>query len=251
MAIRTRPSKRVRRSSPFAALRDLPRLGPVPKWDEDWSGECADVFESLPSVELPKDHPGRRHFHYGQNDARVLGVELGHDWLKLKFNHYDVERLSCFFIENPWNRFEQIRTLFPVELMFLGVSDLELIRCVEQGVFQKIRCSQRAIDRSAFDICRLECVRYATDRQHYVLQFHGRPGHYLRRPGHETMAHEHNYSLCFSARGLDVSEGYRSGWECLFNGQHLDVLDAFEDVWPVPGWGMPTFENWLQGITNG
>jgi len=166
----------------------------------------------------------------------------------LTFNHYDVERLSCVLIEKPWSRITEIQGLFPVELHFSEVLNLELIRCVEQGVFQKVRCAQRAINQASFDIIRLECVRYGVDRQDYILQFHGRPGSLFLRPGHETMAHEQNYNLCFSARSLAITEHYRSGWDRFFQGRHMELLDAFETVWPVPSWGMPDFGQGRDGL---
>lgn len=90
------------------------------------------------------------------------------------------------------------------------------------------------------------CVEYESEHQLYVLQFNGGFRFFTRSGDDYTnFASNDGYVLCIEAAGLTVEEGYRDGWNRLFKGQHLEILNAFDKVWPVTGWGVVDFELWL------
>lgn len=215
-------------------------MGPGRIWSEDWLGEYPDAFDLISAVPLPTDHPAKRHFGFGQNDAGILGFELGRDSLTLTVNHYDIERLAYMFQgEESCN----LRSAFPVTFRFNGVSEFVVLRAVEEGVYQKIRHSQSSFAETLWDVVRLECVQFTTDEQHYVLDFNFSRG--FSRSA-QRVGGACGLTVCLVARSLGVTEGYREGWGRAFKRRRLEVLDAFDEVWPVTGWSMRDFEHWLK-----
>ena len=201
-------------------------------------------MEQFSVVPLPDTHPARRHFGFGQNDAEVLDIVVGQDYLEVKLSHYDIGRLACELVDDPPGAWAVMRYAFPVTFRFAGVSELVILRSVEQGVYQKIRSAQRSIKRAVHDVISMDCVDYAADRQRYLLRLNG-AGSRFQRGAVGGCAYKNGYALCIEARALKVKEEYREGWLRMFSGKHLDILDRFEMVWPVPSWAMVDFEQWL------
>jgi hypothetical protein len=214
----------VRKGSPFEAVRALPRIGPVAVWsdDEDWQDPQAAV-NLFSRVKLPAGDPAKRHFGFGQNDARVLGVKLGADTLELTLNHYDIERLAACLV--GWE--ERFRRAFPVTFRFTGVTELVLLRVVEQRVWQKLRASQTTLGQRLNDVIQLNCVLFEPGTRRFVLEFHG-IGRFARGGPCAGHAHHCETAILVLAAALEVQERYREGWIEAFGGKHLDVLDASE-----------------------
>ena len=209
--------------------------------------EGIDVMSLFEPVPLPDWHPAMKHFGHGQNDARVLGIEIGREFLEVTFNHYDVQRLASMLLEKA-DAWRSLQATFPVTLRFGGVSQLEIHRIIENGVYQKIRTSQRALRLA--DISEMQCVHYEAEVQHYVLQIHGAGTPYNRYRGQDRHGwYTNSYYLCIAAPQLEANERYREGWIKVFDGKNLDILDAFESVWPVPRWSMKDFSRWLEELT--
>lgn len=204
-------------------------------------GEYPDAFDLVSPVPLPDDHPATRHFGFGQNDAGILGFEFGRDSLTLTVNHYDIERLAYMFQgEESCN----LRSAFPVTFRFDGVSEFVVLRAVEEGVYQKIRHSQSSFAETLYDVRRLECVQFTADAQQYVLQVHHGPRFFSRSA--QRVGGACGLTVCLVGRSLSVTEGYREGWARAFSGKRLDILDAFDEVWPVSSWSLRDFEHWLK-----
>lgn len=249
--IPSRPSKRVHRDSPFAWLRELPRLGSSPVWNDcfDFDQPPPDWLDRLAFVSVPESHPVRRHLGFAHNDALIQDLHIGRETLTLTINHYDVERLA-YTIENRPRR--AMRRSFPVILRFGAISELAVVRAVEQGVYQKIRCSQPTIAPRLLDVVRIECLHYEEGCQRYVLSLNGTQSRF-RRGKDQDHWFMNTYHVCVQAAELAIDERYRPGWVRLFGADRLDLLDAFEKVWPVPRWNVPDFERWVrdQGHTPG
>lgn len=215
-------------------------MGPERIWSEDWLGEYPDAFDLISAVPLPTDHPAKRHFGFGQNDAGVLGFELGRDSVALTLNHYDIERLAYMFQgEESCN----LRSAFPVTFRFDGVSEFVVLRAVEEGVYQKIRHSQSSFAETLYDVRRLECVQFTAGAQQHVLQVHHGSRFFSRSA--RPVGGACGLTVCLAARSMGVIEGYREGWVRAFGGKRLDVLDAFDEIWPVSMWSVHDFEEWL------
>jgi hypothetical protein len=217
-----------------------------PVWSDDWPiDEEEDLMDQFTVDQLPATHPAIRYFGYGQNDAEVLDLSHGADFLELKLSHYDIGRLACKFVENPRMSWPVLRLAFPVTLRFEGISEYVVLRCVEQGVYQNIRNARRSVGRSVDDVVRMECVFYEPNLQRYILRVNGAIRYRIRRGNQTGFSFNNEYVLCIEAAAVTVKEGYREGWTRVFKGEHLDVLNAFESVWPVTSWGMQDFEQWL------
>lgn len=243
--IPTRPSKRVRKSSAFAKLRGLPRIGQHAVFSDEFFGEeVKDVIDHLETVPLPESHPARRHFGFGQNDADVLDIRFAKNRLEVTLSHYDIRRLACTLMEGQ-GHWASLRHEFPVTLRFSGVTELLILRRVEQDVYQKIRANQSSVADAVRDVCQMECVGFEPGKQQFVLEIHGRGRGYRRGRKHHAFSYNDDYIFCIEAESLEVDARYRQGWTEHFGGRHLDILDDFESVWPVPGWGMPDFYKWL------
>lgn len=205
--------------------------------------DALNLFELVP---LPDSHPAKRYLGHGQNDANVLGIEIGRDFLELTFNHYDVQRLASKILGTP-DAWLLLQATFPVTLCFRAVSQLEIHRVIENGVYQKIRASQRSLPIK--DVSEMQCVHYEPGLQRYVLQIHGAGTPYNRyRRQHRHAWYTNSYYLCIAASQVEVHEQYREGWIEALDGKHLDILDRFEQVWPVPRWSMNDFSAWLSQL---
>lgn len=243
--IPARPSRRVRKSSAFASLRGLPRVGQHAAFSDEYLGEVKDVIDRLEAVPLPESHPAKRHFGFGQNDADVLDIRFGKDSFEVTLSHYDVRRLACALMEGK-GHWWSLGHMFPVTLRFSGVSELLILRRVEQDVYQKIPATQRSVAQAVLDVGRMECVGFEPGKQQYVLDIHGRGNGYRRGGEYPRCPYNDEYNFCIAAARLEVDARYRQGWTELFGNRYLDILDEFERVWPVPAWGARDFHQWLE-----
>jgi len=129
--------------------------------------------------------------------------------------------------------------LFPVEFSFVGISELNILRAIEQDVFQKVRHSHRDLSKRLNDVCDMHCLNYSTERQRYLLTLHGetRSG-FQRKPYCEVQPFTNDYYVFVECRALHVAERYREGWRRAFGNRYLDVMKGWDEVWPVPRWGV-------------
>ncbi len=244
--IHTRQLRRIKKTSLFSYLRELKRVGQLAVWSDECE-ESKDVIDRFATVALPDAHPAKRYLGYGQNDAEALGIEFGKESLTVTLNHYDVARLASVVLEDAaaWPR---LRSAFPVGLRFEGISELLILRIVEQGVYQRIRSRQRSIACVVNDVIQMECIAYTPSQQHYILEFNGLGRPFSRNLARPPSPYNDGYAFCIQATDLVVNEHYRQGWKHVFDGKNLDVLDAFEQVWPVPAWGKSNFEEWIGNL---
>ncbi|MEZ0326727.1 MAG: hypothetical protein ACAH95_12570 [Fimbriimonas sp.] len=133
---------------------------------------------------------------------------------------------------------------FPCTFSFEGVTEFAILRSIEQDVFQKLRHSQSNLRGRVRDVRRIACVSYEEGRERYVLALNGWE---MFKRGKEFFANPYSnqYNVLIECSRVNVNELCREGWEKLMNGEHLDVLEAFEELWPVPSWGVADFEEWL------
>lgn len=218
-------------------------MGPRPTMVEEWDGDPDDVFDCFEVVDLPADHLAKRHFGFGQNDADVLALEVGSDFVELTLCHYDVRRLACEF--GGLYNWEALKQAFPVTFRFEGVTELVVLRQVEQGAFQKIRCSQRSRARALLDVRRMECIHFEPELQRYCIAVHLRWDADFHRSGQLIHRQWPELYVLVESRRLSVVEGHREGWQRLYGEQNLGVLEAFDAVWPVTSWSAKDFAKWL------
>lgn len=242
-----RPSRQIPKDSVFAPLRDMPRVraNPTTAFFDDEEYEQDPLKGRMPpAVDWPTDHPAARHLGWGQNDAVILGVEIESNVFRLTFNHYDVERLAAV-LSHPWRA--EFRSAFPVTLHFEEVSELHILRMVEHWAVQHIRSSRSGLSDALCDIIDLNPIATCDDGAAFTLEMNGgRNGWRAKRPKHSPIGWYHDVIVvCLTAKELRVSERYREGWVRLFGEEDLWILDRFESVWPVPGWAVPDFENFL------
>jgi hypothetical protein len=187
---------------------------------------------------------------FSQNDANLLSARRSVDQFEITISHYDVGRLACEITDKPID-WQSMRLLFPVTLRFVDVTEMHVVRRIEHGVYQCRRASINSIEHSLCDVIRFECLHWETTIERYVLRLNGRGMPFLRGKMPRFFSTEDDYSILIECKELQVEEHYRDGWSLYFDGKHLDVLDAFENVWPVPHWSMPDFTEWLERYRNG
>lgn len=182
---------------------------------------------------------------FSQNDANLLSTHRSGDLFEVTISHYDVGRLACEVTRKPID-WQAMKLMFPVTLRFVGVSELHALRRIEHGVYQSIRASLNSIEHSLCDVIRTECLFIEPGLERYVIQLNGRGMPYLRGKMPRFFCTADDFSILIECNTLQVEERYRDGWVRYFEGSHLDILDAFESVWPVPTWSMPDFTDWLE-----
>ncbi len=235
-----KPPKRIAKRSVFSEYRKLPRVGQAFEEKDDWP-----VPEPLDSPGLTKCLPEgnrlRRYFGLGQNDASVIhgwyrGCEVG-----LILNHYDIERLAGFAGLIRWS--DRMPSL-PVTLTFKGVTEFYAVRTVENGGTQLVQRSRRNLFRNLFDVAFFDVKLFEPNRVVVELHLNGRRP-FKRQAKRRGGWWVNDYIICISAERIELEEGYREGWIRHFGAEALPLLDAFENVWPVPRWAQPDFESWL------
>lgn len=239
-----RPSKRIRKHSPFARLRNMSRVGQVANCSEDSLCEEVDIIDRFEIVPLPDNHPARRFLGFSQNDAEVLCINFRRSDLLFSVSHYDVGRLACELWEGRVD-WQWMRMQFPVTMSFNGLTELLILRRVREGVVQKLRTSLRDLQRSVFDVIQIECVHYSAECERYIIELNGK-GSYFKRSRKYPQSYHNDYAICVECESLTVQADYRAGWERVFSGRYVDILDRFEAVWPVPHWSMPDFAEWIE-----
>ena len=230
--IDSRPSKRIRRNSPFAAFRDVPRLG-----SEYYSGpEALDPWTHDPTrgrfitADLPADHPAARHMGLAHNDALILGACADRHRFELTFSHAGASGLAAALATSgDWNDYCR---LFPVTLRFERLSELRLLRLVEGGALQQIRACRRDLRRRFDDIGNLRTIAYDEGRIVCVLDLRcSLRGHgFVREPGADKRSWFSDYYLCVAAESLTVEERHREAWARLFGPERLWILERFEET---------------------
>ncbi|QYK52261.1 MAG: hypothetical protein KF824_08325 [Fimbriimonadaceae bacterium] len=188
----------------------------------------------------------KRYLGHSQNDAIVIGWEVGNDFASLKFSHHDVARLASAISTHPdpWNF---LKNKFPVTLTFNGLIELYVLRMVEHGVFQKVRSTVSNLARNMESIGSIILVEELPDEITIAIDVRGnRP--FLREKSPWCFSYTNEYYIFIRARSVTVCERYKQAWTEMFGDESKTILDNFEAVWPQPMWSMDKFENWQSEI---
>ena len=214
-----------------------------PVWeDAACTPEEDDPLKLFSAVDL--DGRVERYLGWSQNDAYVLGWRYDHARLEVTFNHYDVWRLACVLDENrPWRR---LAGTFPVILNFSAVTDLEVVRFVEQGAYQKIRASMRDLTRKGLDIRTIICLCAEPSHLAFLFVVQGLGNPFRRSKKQAANPYVDSYYIAFRCAAVGLDERYRDGWIKSMGIDTVRILDEFESIWPVPNWSICEFEAWLE-----
>lgn len=242
--IRTRPSKRALRTSPFSWLRELPRLGGESQLDRSWiDGGSFSVLQGVVTVEPPPDDPISRYVGFSLNDVTLTSFRIGSNDVILGFNHPYLEALSL--AASPRQKWSALSSAFPVSIVFHGVSEIRIVRACDQGVFQHVR-TRRGIDAKWFSyssVRQLQVTRWSDDAKEVVLTaYASRP---LREQPQEYEVLEDTYVVCICSRGIRVEQDLRNAWISALSNRTVEIFDAFDSIWPKPLWGCCDYENWM------
>jgi hypothetical protein len=241
--IHTRPRRSIPLNSPFAALRQIPLVGPtfveepddIDPFEIEW-----EVQRMFPAVPMPEDHPAARYFEHSQNDGIVIGFETTPHQAILTFGHHDIARLATVFTEDHIN-WNHVCDCFPTRLIFEEVTEMFVIKQIEQGVYQRPRSPVQA-----HDIGRIWSTHVAPGEFDVVIDLRGAiEGGYRRSKRGPESWYINDYDIFLTCRDIRVEENLRDLWIQMFDGHHLDVFDRFQSVWPVPRWGMNDFDHWI------
>jgi hypothetical protein len=227
----------------FAHLRELPRVGQeAPPNELDEEEEYVPFDEEAMLAKFPSDCRLRKHFGFGQNDARIIGGECTDSFFRLTFNHYDVERLAaCAGLLTG----DALDGAFPVSIEFVDVQELFVMRSAEDRFWQLIRNTRSDVFDNLLDVNEFRLHGLTEDEIIATLIVNEWSPFRRRRTKYYGWSSE-GVNIHVRAKAARVIERYREGWIEHCGKDSLPLLDAFEDVWPQRFWGVSDFEKWIK-----
>jgi hypothetical protein len=214
-----------------------------PVWeDQMWEPGRHSATNLFPCMDL--QGPVHRYLGYSQNDADILGCEITTTLLTLKVSHYDIGRLAMVLTDEPVN-WLRLRKAFPVVITFKGLSELNVIRFVEQGAMQKVRSSLANVEGNLGHLRFISCIDSRPPSHSFLIAVHGKRN-FRRAPKVFANPFTNTYYFALTCEEVTVQDGSRDGWLEQFGNENLPLFDKFDAVWPVPLWGMCEFEAWVE-----
>lgn len=230
--IYSRPSKRVKRSSSFAILRELPRLGTAAVAgvdDDNWMDPPDTIGNSFTRAQVPTAHPFSEFVEWRQHDATILGCKIKGNRLTLSIGRHDYAQLfgSCHPSPSSW---EYCSIQFPSDLQFSGVQDFQILRIYGDGAVQRIRASQKSLDTVLDTVRRVICVEWTPSRKRIIveaLNISGPTHNFCNSNGH---GYGSRYIVCVDCEFITVREKWRRDWIRLLGESKVAIFDAFQST---------------------
>lgn len=243
-----RPRKRIPKSSVFASARSLPRLGPEPNLhpeeDHDWYFEPPEIEKLFPAIQIESGDPTGRYLDSSQHDARILNFKIEASEIVLTVNHFDVWRLASCFAGHDWKSYART---FPVTYVFEGVHEVHVLRCAEEGAYQKVRASLSDLGTTLRDVLEIAKVGQPPAGPMFRLSIDNRKsGGFRRNSTLKLDVYGNWFEILIHCSALRIDDGSWEGWRRAFGPNADAVFRAFDDLWPVNTWGVPDFEEWLE-----
>ena len=232
-----RPPKRIPKGSVFHEYRGLPRVGQEPVWDLGDSWPAIDW--NLDMVDgVPESHPIHKYLGSAQIEASLIAGSYKSRELSLTIDH-------CWLFMLAGIMKEWLFDAFPIKFRFIGVREFHVIRTVEHGRYQMLRCSRDRVYRNLSWVHHLRMLKFEDDHVAFVARFEHERG--FRRKGVEpVLPCVDEVHLCVSAERLILEERHREGWIKHMGADREWIFDEFFADYKYSPRGNSDYEDWLE-----